>query len=73
MSFGFLLKSKQDFVKFSEEIANGIRVDGDFSIFQGFQMRYRILLKHFPGHNFAQGGAMAELLVSKEPKFYASS
>ena len=33
MSFGFLLKTRDDFLKFSTEISNGIREDGDRRIF----------------------------------------
>ena len=33
MSFGFLLKSQAEFTQFSNEIANGLREDGDVSIF----------------------------------------
>ena len=33
MSYGFLLKSREDFEAFSAEIATGIREDGDRRIF----------------------------------------
>ena len=33
MSFGFLIKSQKEFEQFSEDIANGLRDDGEYSIF----------------------------------------
>ena len=33
MSFGFLIKSQEEFNQFSQEIANGLRDDGDARIF----------------------------------------
>ena len=33
MSFGFLLKSRDEFLQFSADIQNGVREDGDRRIF----------------------------------------